>query len=64
LEALTKPSLEEARELVERATREKLVVMLVGQCIVNYVGRAGSVLPQGAHRHHEARWHTARPPKG
>jgi hypothetical protein len=47
LEALTKPSLEEAYKLVEQATREKLVVLLVGQCIVNYVWRAGSVLPQG-----------------
>lgn len=42
-----KPSLEEAHELIEQAIREKLVVCLVGQCIVNYVGRAGSVLPQG-----------------
>jgi hypothetical protein len=47
LEALTNPSLEEAHELVERAIREKRVALLVGQCIVNYVGRAGSVLPQG-----------------
>lgn len=47
MDTLTKPNLENAQELVERATREKHVVLLVGQCIVNYAGRAGSVLPQG-----------------
>jgi RecB family endonuclease NucS len=47
LKAFTKPSLEEAHELIQQAIREKIVALLVGQCIVNYFGRAGSVLPQG-----------------
>ncbi|KUO40139.1 MAG: hypothetical protein AVW06_02825 [Hadesarchaea archaeon DG-33-1] len=46
-EALTSPSLELAERLLDKAIRDKRVALLVGSCIVNYVGRAGSVLPEG-----------------
>ena len=47
LQTLRKPSLKEAEDLLDRALRDKHVVVLVGSCIVNYTGRAGSVLPEG-----------------
>lgn len=47
MRVLTKPSFEDAKELVSAAIRNKQLAMLVGSCVVNYVGRAGSVLPEG-----------------
>jgi len=47
LRVLTKPSPEDAKELVSAAIRDKQLALLVGSCVVNYVGRAGSVLPEG-----------------
>ena len=41
------PSLEDAKELLAAAIRDKRLALLVGSCVVNYVGRAGSVLPEG-----------------
>lgn len=44
---LTSPSFEDAKELLAAAIRDKRLALLVGSCVVNYVGRAGSVLPEG-----------------
>ncbi len=41
------PSLEDAKELLAAAIRDKRLALLVGSCVVNYIGRAGSVLPEG-----------------
>ncbi|MQY68450.1 MAG: DUF91 domain-containing protein [Hadesarchaea archaeon] len=41
------PSLEDTKELLAAAIRDKRLALLVGSCVVNYVGRAGSVLPEG-----------------
>lgn len=47
MKVLTKPSFEDAKELLTAAIRDKRLALLVGSCVVNYVGRAGSVLPEG-----------------
>lgn len=47
LTVLTNPSLRDAKELLAAAIGGKRLVLLVGSCVVNYVGRAGSVLPEG-----------------
>jgi len=47
LTVLIGPSLEDAKELLAAAIRDKRLALLVGSCVVNYVGRAGSVLPEG-----------------
>jgi hypothetical protein len=47
LQTLRKPSLKDAEDLLDRALRDQRVAVLVGSCIVNYTGRAGSVLPEG-----------------
>ena len=46
-EVLTRPSFELAEKLVSKAIRSGRTAILVGSCIVNYAGRAGSVLPEG-----------------
>jgi len=46
-EVLTSPSFELAERLVGKAIRSSRTALLVGSCVVNYVGRAGSVLPEG-----------------
>jgi len=47
LKVLTDPSFEDAKELLTAAISDKRFALLVGSCVVNYVGRAGSVLPEG-----------------
>lgn len=47
MEVLANPELEVAEKLIGNAIREKRPAILVGSCVVNYVGRAGSVLPEG-----------------
>jgi len=46
-EVLTSPSFELAEKLLGKAIRSGRTALLVGSCVVNYVGRAGSVLPEG-----------------
>lgn len=47
MEVLSNPILESAEEMLKRAIRDGRVAIVVGSCIVNYTGRAGSVLPEG-----------------
>jgi RecB family endonuclease NucS len=47
LTVIISPSLEDAKELLAAAIRDKRLALIVGSCVVNYVGRAGSVLPEG-----------------
>lgn len=44
---LRKPTLKSAQKLLEKSLREDRTVVVVGSCVVNYQGRAGSVLPEG-----------------
>jgi hypothetical protein len=46
-EVLTTPDFELAERLLSKAIRSGRTAILVGSCVVNYVGRAGSVLPEG-----------------
>lgn len=47
LHILRSPTPKSAKNLLENALREKKTTIVVGSCIVNYQGRAGSVLPEG-----------------
>ncbi|MBS3815733.1 MAG: endonuclease NucS [Hadesarchaea archaeon] len=47
MQLLRNPTFESAKELISQGLRESETIILVGSCIVNYKGRAGSVLPEG-----------------
>lgn len=47
MQVLRNPTLESAKELIANGLREHETIVLVGSCVVNYKGRAGSVLPEG-----------------
>jgi RecB family endonuclease NucS len=46
-EVLIEPSMIEAEKIVKEGLLRKDCVILVGSCIVNYFGRASSILPRG-----------------
>lgn len=47
MHTLRKPTPKTCKNLLEEALREDHTIVLVGSCVVNYRGRAGSVLPEG-----------------
>lgn len=44
---LRTPTFESAEKILKDSLREDQTILLIGSCIVNYEGRAGSVLPEG-----------------
>lgn len=44
---LRNPTLKSGKRLLEDSLREEKPTIIVGSCVVNYRGRAGSVLPEG-----------------
>lgn len=44
---LRKPTLKSAQKLFEDSLREEKTVLAVGSCVVDYEGRASSILPEG-----------------
>lgn len=44
---LRKPTLKSTQKLLKESLREDRTAIVVGSCVVNYQGRAGSVLPEG-----------------
>lgn len=47
MQLLRNPTLRSAEKLISKGFRNSETLILVGSCIVNYKGRAGSVLPEG-----------------
>jgi len=47
LRTLRKPTPKSCKNLLEKSMLEDQIIVIVGSCVVNYRGRAGSVLPEG-----------------